>query len=144
MVLRIPPEAVATYQSDGSLSCTAMSVIRPAMLAGPIDRHWTLLIQSDSTFNVGGSTAAGLGSDFGAGVGDDADGTETAAFGSLAFGSLAFGCSIDFNFSTIFSSWLSMASSRSAFLPDFCFSGLGVCVSGLGVCVSGLGSFETS
>ena len=66
-VLRIPPDAVAMNHSDGSLSWIAISVMRPAILAGPMDRHLTLFISSGSTFMAGGNTgalAAGLSAGF--------------------------------------------------------------------------------
>ena len=39
MLLSSPPEAVATYHRLGSCSLTLMPVMRPPMLAGPMERQ---------------------------------------------------------------------------------------------------------
>src|SRR5262245_39749035 len=46
MVLSRPPEALATNQQLGSVSETAMAVMRPPIEAGPIDRQVNALVHS--------------------------------------------------------------------------------------------------
>ena len=103
----MPPDAVAMYQSDGSLSGIAMSVIRPAMLAGPIDRHFTFLTNSESIFIAGGKTK-GL-----AGVFSTGFTAGSACLTSAGLTSGGFGCLSDCSSCTIFSRTPSIASNRS-------------------------------
>src|SRR5512143_1430249 len=42
VVFQTPPCAAPTYQIDVFFSYTAMSAIRPDMMAGPIERKWSL------------------------------------------------------------------------------------------------------
>src|SRR5262245_31998948 len=53
MVLRSPPDAVATHHSEVSLRATAISVMRPPMLAGPMERQLRLLSHLESTSSEG-------------------------------------------------------------------------------------------
>jgi hypothetical protein len=51
-VLRSPPEAVAAHQVLWSFSFTAIAVMRPPMLAGPMLRHWNALIHGSGSVPV--------------------------------------------------------------------------------------------
>src|SRR5262245_47112854 len=57
IVLSSPPEAVAIHHIDESFPATAMSVIRPPILAGPIDRQLRLLSHWESSSKDGGAAA---------------------------------------------------------------------------------------
>src|SRR5262249_7124702 len=61
VVLSSPPEAVATYQTVGSASYTATEVMRPLMLAGPMQRQVMGLTQSAPSVPSAGALA-GAGS----------------------------------------------------------------------------------
>ncbi len=56
-VLSRPPDAVASQKVVGSDALTAMSVMRPPMLAGPMLRHSNALIQAGSTVGFGAAGA---------------------------------------------------------------------------------------
>src|SRR5919202_4321206 len=61
VVLRRPPEAVATQNVLGSASKTEMATMRPPMLAGPMQRHVSGLSQSAGSRP---SADSGVGSAF--------------------------------------------------------------------------------
>src|SRR5437763_15579613 len=56
VVLTSPPEAVATQNVDGSASETAIAVMRPPIVAGPMHRHWNWFTQA-----AGRTSSAGVG-----------------------------------------------------------------------------------